>query len=74
LENTVRWRWQPGDVVFWDNRSTQHYAIADYGEAPRRVQRVTVGGEVPIGIDGRRSIALAGDSGGYTPHPPLVPA
>jgi taurine dioxygenase len=74
LENTVRWRWEPGDVVFWDNRSTQHYAVADYGDAPRRVQRVTVGGEVPVGIDGRRSVALAGDSSAYTPRPPLVPA
>ena len=39
-ENTVRWRL--GDVAFWDNRATQHYAIADYGDQPRRVQRVTV--------------------------------
>jgi taurine dioxygenase len=74
LENTVRWRWSPGDVVFWDNRSTQHYAIADYGEAPRRVQRVTVAGIVPVGIDGRRSEALEGDSSAYTPRDELIPA
>jgi taurine dioxygenase len=30
LENTVRWRWTQGDVAIWDNRATQHYAVADY--------------------------------------------
>ncbi|HKT77308.1 MAG TPA: TauD/TfdA family dioxygenase, partial [Sphingobium sp.] len=30
-ENTVRWRWQPGDVAIWDNRATQHRAVADFG-------------------------------------------
>src|SRR5215831_18997130 len=40
LENTVRWRWQSGDVVIWDNRATQHKAIDDYGNQPRVVHRV----------------------------------
>ena len=52
-ENTVRWRWQAGDVAFWDNRATQHYAIYDYDGQPRRVQRVTVVGDIPVGIDGK---------------------
>ena len=55
LENTVRWRWQPGDVVIWDNRATQHYAVDDYGTQPRIVRRVTLDGDVPVGIDGQRS-------------------
>jgi len=55
LENTVRWRWQPGDVAIWDNRATQHYAVDDYGTQPRIVRRVTLSGEVPVGIDGQRS-------------------
>lgn len=58
LENTVRWRWQPGDVAIWDNRATQHYAIADYGDAHRVVRRVTLAGDVPLSIDGRRSRAV----------------
>lgn len=58
LENTVRWSWQEGDVAIWDNRSTQHYAIADYGDAHRVVRRVTVEGEVPVGVDGLASVAL----------------
>ncbi|GAA5786891.1 TauD/TfdA dioxygenase family protein [Chitiniphilus shinanonensis] len=56
LENTVRWRWQPGDVAIWDNRATQHYAVDDYGDAHRVVRRVTVDGTVPVAVDGRRSI------------------
>ncbi len=57
-ENTVRWRWQAGDVVIWDNRATQHYAVNDYGDAHRVVRRVTVDGDVPVGVDGRASTAL----------------
>ncbi|WP_175673895.1 TauD/TfdA dioxygenase family protein [Burkholderia ambifaria] len=60
LENTVRWRWQQGDVAIWDNRATQHYAINDYGDARRVVRRATVHGDVPVGIDGRRSVLLKG--------------
>ncbi|MBD2123639.1 TauD/TfdA family dioxygenase [Trichocoleus sp. FACHB-262] len=66
-ENTVRWRWKVGDVAFWDNRATQHYAIADYGNQPRRVQRVTIAGDLPVGIDGQQSQAVKGDSSTYTP-------
>jgi taurine dioxygenase len=60
LENTVRWRWRQGDVVIWDNRATQHYAINDYGDAKRVVRRVTLAGDVPVGVDGRRSRQLRG--------------
>ena len=66
LENTVRWQWQEGDVAVWDNRATQHYAVADFDHHRREVRRVTVAGDVPVGIDGRTSRVLAGDSEGYT--------
>jgi alpha-ketoglutarate-dependent taurine dioxygenase len=66
-ENTVRWRWQVGDVAFWDNRATQHYAIADYGDQPRHVQRVTIVGDTPVSIDGKHSEAVKGDSSAYIP-------
>ena len=50
-ERTVRWRWRAGDVVFWDNRATAHYAAADYGDAPRLMHRITVAGDRPVGPD-----------------------
>ena len=65
LENTVRWRWAPGDLAVWDNRATQHYAIDDYGDLPRRMHRVTVSGDVAVGVDGRISRAVSGDSAAY---------
>jgi len=55
-ENTVRWRWAAGDVAVWDNRATQHRAVDDYGDQPRVVRRVTVAGEPPVSVDGRRSV------------------
>jgi alpha-ketoglutarate-dependent taurine dioxygenase len=61
-ENIVRWHWAVGDVAIWDNRATQHYAIADYGNAHRRMQRVTTQGSAVSGLDGRPSASLQGDS------------
>lgn len=60
LENTVRWRWSVGDVVIWDNRATQHYAVNDYGDQHRVVRRVTVAGPVPVGVDGKLSFGVKG--------------
>jgi taurine dioxygenase len=65
VENTVRWRWRVGDLAIWDNRATQHIAVFDYGTAHRRGERVTVAGPVPVGVDGRESVALLGDASSY---------
>ncbi len=46
-EFQCRWRWQTGDLAIWDNRATHHYAIADYGDEPRTIHRVTLEGEAP---------------------------
>ncbi|KQS04987.1 taurine dioxygenase [Sphingomonas sp. Leaf357] len=54
-ENTVRWRWNPGDVAIWDNRATQHRAIADFGKQRRLLRRATIAGQVPVGVDGSGS-------------------
>ncbi len=57
-EHTVRWRWRPGDLAIWDNRATQHRAIADFGTQRRTLRRATIRGEAPVSIDGRRSRIL----------------
>ena len=40
--NQVRFRWSNGAVAMWDNRCTQHFAVADYLPAYRRMHRVIV--------------------------------
>jgi len=66
LENTVRWSWRPGDIAIWDNRATQHYAVADYDDLPRRLHRITIAGPVPVGLSGDRSLARLGDASCYS--------
>ncbi len=53
-ERVVRWRWREGDIAFWDNRSTAHYATSDYTDR-RVMHRVTIAGERPTGVDSRVS-------------------
>jgi taurine dioxygenase len=72
-ENVLRVSWQPGQLVMFDNRITQHYAPDNYDRQPRRLNRVTVAGDVPAGIDGRPSYSLAGDASHYTAPPLAVP-
>lgn len=47
-EYQLRVKWAPNTVVFWDNRSTQHYAPHDYAER-RFMNRVTIKGTRPYG-------------------------
>lgn len=42
-----RHRWQPGDFVIWDNRSTLHFHVHDYEWAERRLLRITLAGDRP---------------------------
>ena len=43
----IRHSWREGDIAFWDNRCTQHYASNDYGAAHRIMNRVTIVGDKP---------------------------
>lgn len=61
-ENTVRWQWRTGDVAIWDNRATQHYGVDDSDDHERKLRRVTIDGDVPVGVDGRQSVLLSPES------------
>ena len=41
-EHTCRFKWQDGSVAMWDNRSCQHYAVADFWPHERLMERVTL--------------------------------
>ncbi|MBL7497458.1 TauD/TfdA family dioxygenase [Frankia sp. CNm7] len=53
----IRHRWSDGDVAFWDNRSTAHYATFDYGDFNRLMHRVTIRGDEPVGPADPRAAA-----------------
>jgi alpha-ketoglutarate-dependent taurine dioxygenase len=44
-EHQVRFRWRPGSVAFWDNRAAVHYAVRNYGDFPRLLERVLIADE-----------------------------
>jgi taurine dioxygenase len=65
-ENVVRVNWEPNQLVLFDNRITQHYAPDNYDGQPRKLNRVTIAGDIPVGVDGRTSTAIKGDSSAYS--------
>ncbi|MFE4965848.1 TauD/TfdA dioxygenase family protein [Streptomyces sp. NPDC056660] len=65
-ENILRWTWAPGQLLIFDNRITQHYGVDNYDDHPRRLNRVTVAGDVPVGVDGRHSEQRVGDASHYS--------
>ena len=46
-EYSCRFAWQPDSIAIWDNRSTQHKPINDYFPAHRRLERITIDGDLP---------------------------
>jgi taurine dioxygenase len=62
-EFTVRFKWAPGSVAFWDNRATAHLPPQDLEQvdgSERVFYRVTLVGQVPVGPDGRESELIEG--------------
>ncbi len=47
-EFVYRHRWQPGDMVFWDNRSLMHLAAGTPDHLRRRLNRTTIEGDAPF--------------------------
>ncbi|MEL0111909.1 MAG: TauD/TfdA family dioxygenase, partial [Rickettsiales bacterium] len=62
-EFTLRYKWEPNDLAMWDNRSVVHCAPRDIYETDfdRQLYRITMLGDVPVGLDGRASVALQGE-------------
>ncbi|MDA0661783.1 MAG: TauD/TfdA family dioxygenase [Proteobacteria bacterium] len=62
-EFTVRFKWEPGSVAFWDNRAACHLAPRDIFDSDfdREFYRTTLVGDVPVGVDGRPSTSIQGD-------------
>jgi len=61
-EYTVRFKWNAGDIAFWDNRSTSHLAPTDIFQSDfdRQLYRITLVGQPLVGVDGRPSTAIEG--------------
>jgi alpha-ketoglutarate-dependent sulfate ester dioxygenase len=58
----VRFRWDSTSVGLWDNRSTLHLGPQDLApDVDRIMHLVFVGGEKPVSVDGRESVAKQGD-------------
>jgi alpha-ketoglutarate-dependent taurine dioxygenase len=41
-ELQVRFSWRPGSIAFWDNRAAVHYAVRNYGDFPRLLERILI--------------------------------
>ena len=59
-EFTFRYKWEQNDLVMWDNRSDVYCVPRDIYETDfdRQLYRVTLMGDVPVGVDGRDGVDL----------------
>ena len=59
-ECQCRVRWTDETVVIWDNRALQHYAVGDYMPATRIMERASLAGDRPAGVN---PVLVSGDRG-----------
>lgn len=61
-EFTLRFKWSPGSLAMWDNRSTAHMAPRDFQHTDfdRQLFRTTSVGAIPVGVNGEKSKSLEG--------------
>lgn len=67
-EYSVRFRWEPGSIAFWDNRAVLHRAPADLRDLghqadDRVLYHISLLGDIPVGPDGTPSTAVVGAAG-----------
>lgn len=41
---SIRWKWRPGDIAFWDHRTTLHSGVKDYDAQERHGCRASIAG------------------------------
>jgi taurine dioxygenase len=79
-EYQIRHQWRPHTLVFWDNRSVQHYAIHDFYPQRRKMERVTIKGDRSVGVEAalggasvqsQKSNRGAGDKPRFSKHGPM---
>jgi len=79
-EYQIRHHWRPNTLVFWDNRAVQHYAIHDYYPQHRRMERITIKGDKPVGVEAgldgasvqsQKSNRSAGNRPRFSKHKPI---
>jgi taurine dioxygenase len=44
-----RWKWEQGDIAFWDHRTTLHSGVDDFGDEERHGQRASIEAAAPVG-------------------------
>ena len=76
-EYQYRLHWRPHTLVLWDNRSVQHYAVHDFWPQTRIMERATIKGTRPVGVEAadpatvqrpKTLIAGAVAHGAHRPH------